>query len=234
VLSASEIIGDIINNWVELSRTEIQEADASAESLSLLESAYIYFNLLQPPVADLEVFSNYKYFKINVYRVKNDSADKTDNALIARCIISRKQLNIGCNFLVKMIVLNEDSYKSLDAFDYIPEAHLHRPKVTIGIVGVSSFGLYQLRKNLQFQTNSYKTLDKNKHLPYAEMSYCFNGTNSKLLCIEQIFASRYSLSVTEAFQLLIKSEKKHHVKVELQRIREKIDDIRQVRYYINT
>lgn len=193
--------GNVTNNfdgseWTKVCRTEAYKVDYTPESVSqLVPRVTTQFSILQEPLVSEEC----THVMIILYKSRSRKAANEEGegnlALqtpLCRSIIRKEFLLIASQSqrIVKqeMKILEEPSIITPD----------HIPKAMIGLIILSSTSLSLRRDSLT--TNL-------KIRPYGEVMYNFHSRNEQLLCLEQIYVSRYSVIVASSFLQLILQER---------------------------
>jgi hypothetical protein len=102
-----------------------------------------------------------------------------------------------------------------------------KPSVVVGIVGLRSPLLHNIRDH--FYPFPGRNNIAGKTLPYAESAYVFrSGGSNRLFCIEQLFASRYSLSCGEGLLSFLRSERLTKMKIEKTDIKTRLEELNAV------
>lgn len=127
--------------------------------------------------------------------VRCDELLSTGGITQVKMTISTDELEVAAPRISKQ----ESSYNSAISSDSKEDSSKVVPTANLGVMVLSSALIYQRRMKL--------TSDM-KCRPYAENMFCFRTIAGENLVLEQLFASRYSLSVAKAMLDLIVPERK--------------------------
>lgn len=170
----------------------------------------IHFSAMEDLIPD-----TCKDIRVVVYRQENEMIGKELSKAtnlkmqheIAKCIIPKKLFDaqpiIKCTMPAKVEIPMD-----------IAVPLFKDAEITLGIVNLKSYALYEEREQLR------EKLDSN---PYAEILYSFATQNGKTLSLEQLYASKYSISATQALVSLWQLERNEH----------SFDDINKMRNDLN-
>lgn len=145
----------------------------------------IHFSIVQDmiPEACKEIrFVVYRQENEMNYREPSKASNLNMQLEMAKCIIPKKMFDAHANLKVAMQVKMEIPMDI--AVPLFKEA-----QVILGVSRISSRVLYRQREALA------KTLKMN---PYSEILFSFATTRGKTLSLEQLYASKYSVSVAQA------------------------------------
>jgi hypothetical protein len=158
----------------------------------------IHFSILQDMIPE-----NCKDIRFVVYRQENEMNYKEPSKItnlkmqleMAKCIIPKKMFDSNPNLKVAMQVKMEIPMDI--AVPLFKEA-----QVVLGVSRMQSKALYQQREALRTSL---------KAAPYSEILYTFATTTGKTLSLEQLYASRYSVSVAQAVLNMWQLERNEYI-----------------------
>jgi len=181
-------------DWKQISRTEACKVDKGTDSGGHTLSRVVRrFYMAQEPI----MTEDYTHIMIVLYksntrqgrRENDNNTDLTQQIAVCRSIMRKDFFLTSSRGVVKvdMKILSE----TLNSSGSPPSAKL-------GLLLLSSFEMAQRRNSL---TSNFKTQ------PYGEALYCFNAMHSQSFVLEQLYASRYSVTVASAFLELLIQER---------------------------
>jgi hypothetical protein len=215
------------SEWHELCRTEILDIGMTESTHPIIPEVSQSFSLLQLPLGNIIFDHNINIVKITVFRISRESVcdglkvrfNLAPHTPLGRCIISREALQSDCLLTVQMVP-DAVTFRSV-----APSSP--KPSMLVGIIGVNSPLLFHLRD--QGFPAPVRAKHSGKILPYAETAYVFRaGSNVQLLCMEQLFASRYSLSCGEALLSMLSIERNTKLKAEKAALKAKLETLNSV------
>jgi hypothetical protein len=180
------VFGSTGSKWTQISRTELRSVeDKPVYGENYVSDYRIHFSIVQDMIPE-----SCKEIRFVVYRQENEmnyrEPSKASNLNMqlemAKCIIPKKMFDSNPNLKVAMQVKMEIPMDI--AVPLFKEA-----QVILGVSRVASRVLYRQRE--QFG----KTL---KMDPYSEILFSFATTTGKTLSLEQLYASKYSVSSAQA------------------------------------